>query len=226
MKKDFETKFTGWSLIAAAVMLFAGWMLLPHHIAEYFVATDFEAVGENLWYWIWMYRIHIFGWVMMGGAIIALAAITNKKPYRILTVPGAGIIVVGTFTLAFAFAFYYTYGAWGVGKTAGKSPAEVQEFTDSLMVFNHYVTCLLRFGRVFSGVGFVLLGVGMFKWGLFDKWVGVFTMLMGMAAMCIILLIPDNFEIYKPMFFVKIGWLAIVGALILKDGVKLPSEQA
>ena len=37
------------------------------------------------------------------------------------------MLVVGTFTLAIAAAFYYNFGAWGVGKTMGKSAAEVKE---------------------------------------------------------------------------------------------------
>jgi len=32
------------------------------------------------------------------------------------------MIVIGTFVLALGTAFYYNFGAWGVGKTAGKSP--------------------------------------------------------------------------------------------------------
>ena len=54
MTKDFETKFTGWSFLAAALMLWGGWALSPHHIGEYLVASDFTSVNENLWYWIWM----------------------------------------------------------------------------------------------------------------------------------------------------------------------------
>jgi len=225
MKKDFETKFTGWALISAAVMLLAGWLLLPHHHGEYLVAGDFEAIGENLWYWIWMYRIHIFGWVILGGTMIGFAFLMNEKPYRTMIMPGATIVVAGTFTMALALAFYYTYGAWGVGQTAGKSPSEIQVFMDSLTIFNHYATCLIRFGRVFSGAGFMLLGIGLFKWGLFDKWIGAFTALMGMVAMCIILLIPDNYTLYMPMFYVKIAWLALVGFTLLRKGVNLPSTE-
>jgi len=225
MKNDFETKFTGWTLIMAAVFLLAGWVLLPHHIGEYFVSTDFETIGENLWYWIWMFRIHIFGWVIMGIAMMAFISLTFEKPYRIILMPGAGVVIVGTFTMALAVAFYYTYGAWGVGQTMGKSPAEIQEFTDSIIVTNQYVTCLIRFGRIFSGAGFVLFGYGLFKWKIIDTWLGAFTMIMGMTAMCIILFIPDNFDIYKPLFYVKVFWLTIVGITILRKGINLSDVQ-
>ena len=221
MIKDFETKFTGWSFLAAALMLWGGWALSPHHIGEYLAASDFAAVNENMWYWIWMYRIHIFGWVTMGIAIFALTAILSKKPYRILILPGAGMMVVGTFTLAIAAAFYYNFGAWGIGQTAGKSAAEIQEFVAGTLFTNQYVTCFVRFGRIFSGVGFVLLGLGFVKWKIVSTWLGWFTVLFGLVAIGIILAIPDNYEIYKPLFHIKALWLAIMGGTILLKGLNL-----
>lgn len=221
MKKNFETKFTGWSFIAAALMLWGGWALSSHHVGEYFVAEDFTAIGENVWYWIWMYRIHIFGWVTMAIAMFALVAVISKRPFRVLILPGAGMVVVGTFTLAIANAYYYNYGAWGVGQTAGKTVAEIQEFMNSILYTNQYVTCFIRFGRIFSGVGLVLLGAGLVKWKIVSTWLGWFTILFGLAAMGIILLIADNFEIYKPMFHVKVIWLTVMGVFLLRKGVNL-----
>lgn len=221
MKKDFETKFTGWVFILAALMLWGGYMLSPHKVGEYLVATDFSAIGESLWTWIWVFRVHIFGWVMMIIAVIALAMIANKMPYRILITPGVGMVVVGTFTLALGSAFYYNYGAWGVGMTQGKSPEEVQAFMDSILNINQYVTCFMRFGRIFSGVGLVLLGAGMLKGRIMHSGMGWLTLLLGVVAMGIILFIPEYFEYYKPMFHVKSLWLALMGVVILKNGLKV-----
>jgi hypothetical protein len=226
MKKDFETKFTGWAFIFAAVLLWGGWALSPHHIGEYIVASDFAAINEDLWYWIWMFRFHIFGWVTMAISIFALASITAKKPYRVLLVPGAGMVVIGTMTLAIASAFYYNFGAWGVGKTMGLSAPEIQEFMDNILFTNQYVTCFVRFGRIFSGVGLVLLGYGFVKWKIVHLALGWFTLLLGLAAMAIIMGIPDNFEIYKPLFHVKVIWLALMGVIILLKGVNLPDQES
>jgi len=120
-QKDFETNFTAWAFIVAATLLWIGWALAPHHIQEYLVASAFEAIGENVWTFIWMYRIHLFGWVAMGVALFALVSITARRPYRVLMLPGAGVLIIGTFTLAIASAYFYNFGAWGVGKTAGLS---------------------------------------------------------------------------------------------------------
>jgi hypothetical protein len=226
MQKDFETKFTGWAFIVAALLLWGGWALSPHHIEEYIVASDFESIGENIWTWIWMYRIHIFGWVTMGIALFALVSVTARKPYRVLILPGAGMLIIGTFTLAIANAYFYNFGAWGVGETAGKSAAEIQKFMNDILFTNQYVTCFIRFGRVFSGVGLVLLGSGFIKWNIVGKLMGYFTVLLGLAAMGIIMGIPDNYEIYKPLFHVKVIWLVLMGVVILKQGVHLPKSQS
>tara|TARA_R110002126_G_scaffold157104_1_gene304618 strand:- start:50269 stop:50964 length:696 start_codon:yes stop_codon:yes gene_type:complete len=222
IKKDFETSFTGWAFVLAAVLLWFGWALSPHHIGEYIVASDFTKIGESVWYWIWMYRIHIFGWVTMGISMFALLSITSGKPYRVVVLPGIGMVIVGTFTLAIANAYFYNFGAWGVGKTAGMSATEIAKFIDDILFTNQYVTCFIRFGRIFSGVGLVLLGYAFIKWQLVSTWLGWFTMLLGFVAMGIILAIPDNFEIYKPIFHIKAIWLLVMGVMILKNGIHLP----
>ena len=222
IQKNFETRFTAWAFILAAILLWFGWALSPHHIGEYIVASDFEAIGESVWTWIWIYRIHIFGWVTMGISLFALVAATARKPYRVVILPGAGMVIIGTFTLAIANAYFYNFGAWGVGETAGKTAMEIEAFVNDILYTNQYVTCFIRFGRDFSGVGLVLLGFAFIKWHMVSKLLGWFTALLGLAAMVVIMGIPDNFEIYKPLFHVKVLWLVAMGAVILKNGINLP----
>lgn len=162
----------------------------------------------------------------MGVALFALVSVTARKPYRVLILPGAGMLIIGTFTLAIANAYFYNFGAWGVGETAGKSATEIQKFVNDILFTNQYVTCFIRFGRVFSGVGLVLLGAGFIKWNIVGKWLGWFTVLLGLAAMGIIMGIPDNFEIYKPLFHIKVIWLVLMGVVLLKQGVHLPKSEA
>ena len=218
---NFERQFTGWTFLIAAILLWFGYMLSSHHIGEYIVVTDFDAIGENVWYWIWMYRIHIFGWVTMGIAMFAFVSLTAREPYRILILPGAGLVIIGTFSLAIASAYYYNHGAWGVGQIAGKTSEEVDTFMNNLLFTNQYVTCFIRFGRISSGVGLALLGASFVKWKILDNWLAWFTIILGVLAVGIILVIPDNFEIYKPLFHVKVLWLVTMGLLILKKGVCL-----
>jgi len=223
-KKDFETSFTGWTFIIGALLLWLGWMIMPHHIGEYIEAGDFAEIGKNVWFWIWMYRVHIFGWVTMGIAIFAFVSMTSLRPHRVLVIPGAGMIIIGTFTLAIASAFFYNFGAEGVGKTAGMSPEELSIYLNSILSTNQYVTCFIRFGRIFSGVGFMILGAALVKWKIVSSWLGWFTILFGLVAMCVILFIPVNFEVYKPLFHIKALWLVVMGVTILTKGIQLPQS--
>ncbi len=223
-KKDFETLFTGWTFIIGALLLWLGWMIMPHHIGEYIEAGDFAEIGKNVWFWIWMYRVHIFGWVTMGVAIFAFVSMTSLRPHRVLVIPGAGMIIIGTFTLAIASAFFYNFGAEGVGRTAGMSPEELSIYLNSILSTNQYVTCFIRFGRIFSGVGFMILGAALVKWKIVSSWLGWFTILFGLVAMCVILFIPVNFEVYKPLFHIKALWLVVMGVTILTKGIQLPQS--
>jgi len=66
-----------------------------------------------------------------------------------------------------------------------------------------------------------LLGIGLVKSKTVQVWLGWFTALLGLAAMGIVMGIPDNFEIYKPLFHIKVIWLVLMGISILRRGVRL-----
>lgn len=221
MKRDFETQFAGWSFIAAGVMLWAGWMLMPVHIGTYFVPTDFSAVHEHLWLWIWLYRVHIFGMVITAIALLSVAALFADVPARIMVWPGVGVATAGTFVSALAAAFYYHHGAWGAIELDGKGTAEAQQFVQNLLVDTEYVTCLVRFGRVFTGLGLVVLGCGFLKWKLLPGWVGGGAVLIGLAAMALTMGLPDRLSLYEPIFHIKAAWLTLTGITILRSGVRL-----
>jgi len=93
-----------------------------------------------------------------------------------------------------------------------------------LQIMNSNKPGFIRFGRIFSGVGFVQVGAAFIKWKLMSVWLGWSITIMGLAAICIILFIPVNFEIYKPMFHIKALWLVAMGVMLLKQGVHLPVE--
>ena len=157
----------------------------------------------------------------MAIALFALTPLILKSPFRVVLFSGIGMLVVGTFTIAIGAAFYDNFGAWGVGKTAEMSVSEVQEFMNGLLYTNQYVTCFLRFGRIFSGAGLILLGLGFVKSQLVGSWLGWLTAALGAAAVGIILFIPEYYEVYKPIFHVKVVWLVLMGVVILKNGINL-----
>lgn len=219
MKRDFSEQFTGWSFMAAAFMLWGGWILLPHHIGTFFRAADFAEVHARFYFWIWMYRIHIFGMVASVAALVSLASMLTPHPGRVMAWPAVAVTSAGTFVAALAAAFYYHHGAWGALETQDMSLMEIKEFVAALRMDTEYITCLVRFGRVFSGLGLLFLGMSILKWAFLNKIIGAAAVLLGLAAIGLTMVLPDHLHLYQPIFHLKSLWLAATGITLLRSGI-------
>lgn len=119
MLYDFSTRFTGSSFIAAASLLWGGWMLLPVHIGIFFDPDDFQRVHANLHVWIWTFRCYLFGMVVTVIALVALASLLTASPARVIVWPGAAVasagMIVGAVGAAFRFFTSRLCGCLGRG---------------------------------------------------------------------------------------------------------------
>ena len=113
MKRTFATTVIGWFFCLAGLMMWLGWMIMPLHIGVYFEPADFAAIHEHFHLWIWMYRVHLFGYVVAAMAVVALAAVSTEPDVRVLMFPGAAVATAGLIVGALGAAFYYHHGAWG-----------------------------------------------------------------------------------------------------------------
>jgi hypothetical protein len=221
MVADFTTSVTGSFFLAGAGMLWGGSMLLPHRVGMFFKPDDFAAVGARLRTWLWLYRVHLFGVVTTALALAALAALVTQEPaVRVLVWPGAAVAVAGLIVGAVGSAFYYHFGVWGALETM-KIPNAAKELVESLHLSTHYVTCLVRFGRVFCGLGLTVLAAGLLHGGVLPWWVGGGAAALGVAAMALTMLMPDNWALYTPVFHLQALWLAATGAWVLFNGINL-----
>jgi hypothetical protein len=212
----FATQVTGWLFISAAIMLWVGWVLLPVHLGPFFAATDFLRLYRSLRRWIWLYRMHLFGYVVTMMAFVALGTLLADTLARIVVWPAVAVAGAGLIVAALAAAFYYHFGAWGALDMQGKPPEALQHFVESLHVSTEYVTCLVRFGRVFFGLGQVALAIGFLLGGLMPLWLTVSAAVLGLAGMALTMAFPDNLEFYKPVFHLTALWLAAVGVVVLR----------
>lgn len=219
MAADFSTRFTGGLFLAAAALLWGGWMLLPAHIGTYFQPDDFARVRSSFHFWIWMFRLHLFGMVLTAMAFVALAALLAESAQRVLIWPGAAVVAAGMTVGAVGAAFYYHHGAWGALELEGKSAADAQAFVQALRVDTEYVTCLVRFGRVFSGLGMLTAACGLLQGKLLPGWIAWLAVAIGLAAMGLTMLLPDRMTLYIPVFHVLSAWLALAGVVILRGGL-------
>ncbi len=213
-RDPFADRFTGGAFIASAGMLWLGWQLLPVKLGDFFEPGDFALIYERFRPWIWLYRVHLFGLIVGVIALVALASRAVEHRARVLVWPGAAVASAGILVAALAAAFYYHFGAWGSLDMHGRSAGEVEAFVASLRLDTEYVTCLVRFGRVFTGLGLLVLGWGLIRWGLVPAWAGVWAILHGLAAMSVTMFWPDDLWLYTPLFHENALWLAVMGVLL------------
>lgn len=213
---SLATDITGGLLIAAAAMLWVGWTFLPARIGAFFQPDDFARVHRRLYLWIWLFRFHLFGYLMAVMGLVALATLLSESPMRVLLWPAVAVCVGGLFVAALAQAFYYHFGAWGAVDMNGKSEDERKSFVSKLFVSTEYVTCLVRFGRVFFGLGQVVLAVALLAGGLLPAWLGISAAVLGVAAMALTMGLPDSLDLYKTVFHLNVAWLAGVGINVLQ----------
>lgn len=218
---DFAFGVTGWLFIGAASRLWFGWTLLPVRIGPFFEPKNFGEVYSRLRLWIWLYRIHIFGYLVTVMAFAALAAIVVESDSRILVWPAVAVLAAGLIVAALAAAFYYHFGAWGAISMKGQPGSRIQSFLDSLLVGTEYVTCLVRFGRVFFGLGQVVLAIGLFHGEILPLWLIGGAGVLGLAAIVVTMTFPDNLEYYWPLFHLNAVWLAGIGIVVLTSGIML-----
>ena len=193
---------------------------MPTHIGTFFETGDFARVHENLLWWIWAFRLHLFGMSVAAIALVALASLLTRSEARVVIWPGAAVATAGIFVGALAAAFYYHHGAWGAVEMNGKSSVEIRGFVEALRMDTEYVTCLVRFGRVFSGLGLLVLGFGLIKWKILPVWSGSVAIAIGLAAMALTMLLPDHMSLYLPVFHLKSLWLLATGGVILRRGAR------
>ena len=215
------TQVAGWLFISGALMLWLGWVLLPARIGTFFDAGDFARVLARFRPWIWLFRLHLFGYVVTAMALVALASLLSGGEARVIVWPAVAVAGAGLIVSALAAAFYYHFGAWGALDMEGKPENQVREFVSSLKVSTEYVTCLTRFGRVFFGFGQLALAAGLLLGGAMPAWVAITAALLGIAAMAVTMGLPDNLEYYHPVFHLLVLWLLGTGVAILGVGARL-----
>jgi hypothetical protein len=226
MKVDFASRFTGAAFIGAGVMLWFGWFLLPVKPGTFFEPDVFGRIDERFHFWIWMFRLHIFGMVAAIVALVALASLLAGSPARVLVWPGAAVASAGLLVGALGAAFYYHHGAWGAVSLAGATAESGRAFVEALRVDTEYVTCLVRFGRVFGGLGLLLIAWGGLRDRFLPVWSSLVAGVVGLAAMALTMGLPDRLSWYQPIFHVFSFWLLATGVVLFRDGASAGTSSA
>jgi hypothetical protein len=74
-----------------------------------------------------------------------------------------------------------------------------EDFLNNIRPLSEWVSCLERMGNMFYCFGSVVLGFGLIRGGLVQKWLGAAAALIGMAGMMILMMYPNSIAAFKPM---------------------------
>lgn len=225
MKRDFSTAATAWLFLLGGGMLWLGWVLLPTQIGAFFQSGDFAAIHEHWRLWIWMFRVHLFGYLMALMALVALASLLTESEARILAWPGVAVASTGLLVGALGGAFYYHHGALGALDMAGRSQAALAAHVEALRIDTEYVTCLVRFSRVFFGLGQVVLALALLKWNVLPRPIAGGGALLGLMAIILTMGLPDAWEYYTPIFHLNALWLVSIGVVAGRVGLRLSLDE-
>jgi hypothetical protein len=225
MTRNFSTTVTAWLFLLAGGMLWLGWVLLPTQIGAFFQSGDFAAIHEHWRLWVWIFRVHVFGHLMALMALVALGALLTESEARILAWPGLAVAGAGLLVGALGDAFYYHHGAWGALEMAGKSQAALVAHVAALRIDTEYATCLVRFSRVFFGMGQLVLALALFKWNVLPKAIAGGAALLGLVAIVLIMGFPDDAEYYTPVFHLNALWLVSIGIVVGRVGLRLSLDE-
>ena len=218
MKSNFSNKTLGWFFVLAGVMLWVGWTLLPVRLGVFFEVDDFSAINQQWHLWVWLMRVHIFGFLMAVMALSALAAVVTESEARVLVWPAVAVSMSGLIVGALAVAFYYHHGAWGALELDGKSTDAIGEHIALLRLDTEYVTCLVRFGRVFFGLGQIVLAAAIWKWAIFPRPIAIGAAVLGAAAMALTMGLPDEMDYFIPVFQLNCLWMLAFGVVSIRAG--------
>jgi hypothetical protein len=125
------------------------------------------------------------------------------------------VLVAGSIVAALAAAFYYHFGAWGALRFAGGTLDGVEAHRTTLRTPTEYVTCLVRFARVFFGFGQVVLALGLPHGGPLPPWLAGGAAALGAAAMVLTMGLPDHLHFYRPIFHLNAAWMLAAGVAFL-----------
>ena len=81
MVRDFSTRFVAWSFVAAAVMLWGGWILMPTRIGMFFEPDDFAHIHASYHMSLYMPVFHVkSAWLLVTGGVILRRGLNVGAP--------------------------------------------------------------------------------------------------------------------------------------------------
>lgn len=209
----FNRRFTAFLFAMSAILITAGYFMLPVPIQDAFNLESLLKAHDNQTLFIWSFRVIVFGNFMGIMGLVALGAL--MKSLEVYPIMKAGLFVCCLALLvgSIAEAYFMDMGAWGGWKASTLEAAQQTVFVDSLEVTYQWVNCFRRMGYMFFCLGFIPMGLAIVRDSFILKGLGYFAMAFGAIGIAV-MLIDDSgtsfFAIVRyayTLFFAVLAWI-------------------
>lgn len=196
---NFNTRFTGMALILGGVMAALGFLIRPVAIHQNFQIENFLDLGKDVTIWIRSFQMLVFGLFIRLAGLVALGTLHRNSSARTVLFPAIAICSAALFASALSEGYYMHVGAWGAFELQNAAEIARADFLNNIRPLSEWASCLERMGNMFFCFGAVVLGFGLVRGGLVEKWLGATIALIGAIGMAILMLYPNSIAAFKPM---------------------------
>ena len=89
----------------------------------------------------------------------------------------------------------------------------------SLEVTNEWASCIKRFGRMFTHLGFVFIGWGLLRGQFLERWLGIYATVLGIAGICLLMILDKDPNDYLPMGYAVTIWFVLTGIMVYRKSM-------
>lgn len=215
-QSTFKFRFTGILLILGVVMVNLGNLLIPVNLQNSFIISSFLDAHSNERIWIWSFRFLVFGLFIEVMGLEALRSLFKESGANAVISSGIIVSILAWLVMAITQGYFMHMGAWAGWKISTLEPALQNSFLQTLDATHEWVVCLSRMAYMFFGLGMIAVGWGFLRDTLFPKWLGMYTLVFGMAGILFMMIFESRTDIYTPVCWGISLFIALTGILLLK----------
>lgn len=220
MNTNFNFRFVALSLMIGGLFVFIGYMIMPVHVVLNFNLEMLQKITNNLELWIRSFQIVVFGFFIRIIGLVGLSALYHDSHAKPVLFSGVMVCSLALLVSGLAEGYYMHTGGWAQWKMTQIPVDQYPSMIASLEITNEWVSCIKRFGRMFLHLGLTFVGWGILRAEFLPKWLGTLTMLIGIAGICLLMVLTENPDSYLPMDHVVTCWFLLTGILVFRKSMR------
>ncbi|MDQ3141824.1 MAG: hypothetical protein M3Q56_06210 [Bacteroidota bacterium] len=220
MASKFNVRFVSLSLILGGLMVIIGWLIMPVHVVLNFNLEMLNSIKEHHEFWVRSFQVMVFGLFIRIIALVSLGSLYSGSEAKPIVSAGIMVCSLAMLLTAISEGYIMHTGGWAQWKMGLIPTDQHAPMLAALELTNEWVSCMARMGRMFLHLGLVVLGWGIMRGDVLNKWMGTFALILGIAGITILMIIDQNPTIYYPLGHAVTSWFIIAGVLLFRKNNK------